>query len=151
MQEIRKRMTILMADDDADDRMFTREAWEKTSTTGNLLFVKDGEELMDYLYRRGTYAQPSRAPRPDLILLDLNMPKVDGREALKTIKTDPRLRQIPVVVLTTSKAEEDIYQIYDLGANSFVSKAVTFDSLVSILNSLGNYWLEVVELPIRKD
>lgn len=151
MQEIRKRMTILMADDDADDRMFTREAWEKTSTTGNLLFVKDGEELMDYLYRRGTYAQPSRAPRPDLILLDLNMPKVDGREALKTIKTDPRLRQIPVVVLTTSKAEEDIYQIYDLGANSFVSKAVTFDSLVNILNSLGNYWLEVVELPIRKD
>lgn len=151
MQEIRKRMTILMADDDTDDRMFTREAWEKTSTTGNLLFVKDGEELMDYLYRRGTYAQPSRAPRPDLILLDLNMPKVDGREALKTIKTDPRLRQIPVVVLTTSKAEEDIYQIYDLGANSFVSKAVTFDSLVSILNSLGNYWLEVVELPIRKD
>lgn len=151
MQEIRKRMTILMADDDADDRMFTREAWEKTSTTGNLLFVKDGEELMDYLYRRGTYAQPSRAPRPDLILLDLNMPKVDGREALRTIKTDPRLRQIPVVVLTTSKAEEDIYQIYDLGANSFVSKAVTFDSLVSILNSLGNYWLEVVELPIRKD
>lgn len=151
MQEIRKRMTILMADDDADDRMFTREAWEKTSATGKLLFVEDGEELMDYLYRRGTYAQPSRAPRPDLILLDLNMPKVDGREALKTIKTDPRLRQIPVVVLTTSKAEEDIYQIYDLGANSFVSKAVTFDSLVSILNSLGNYWLEVVELPIRKD
>ena len=147
MQGRRKAITILMADDDADDRMFTKEAWEESRSANDLRFVEDGEELMDYLRRRGKYVEPAHAPRPGLILLDLNMPRKDGREVLKEIKSDPNLRQIPVVVLTTSKSEEDISGSYDLGANAFVNKPVTFDSLVSIIKSIGNYWLEVVELP----
>jgi CheY-like chemotaxis protein len=143
----RKTVTILMADDDEDDCMLAREALAETRLTNDLYFVRDGEELMDYLYRRGQYAQPNALPRPDLILLDLNMPKKDGREALTEIKSDPNLRQIPVVVLTTSKAQDDIYEIYDLGANSFITKPVTFSSLVEMMKTLGKYWFEIVELP----
>lgn len=143
----RKTVTILMADDDEDDYLLAREALAESRLVNNLQFVKDGEELMDYLHQRGKYAQASHAPRPGLILLDLNMPKKDGREALREIKADPNLRQIPVVVLTTSKAEEDIYQIYDLGANSFITKPVTFSSLVEVMKTLGKYWFEIVELP----
>lgn len=102
---------------------------------------------MDYLYRRGTYTNESNSPRPGMILLDLNMPKKDGREALKEIKADPNLRQIPVIVLTTSKAEEDIYRSYDLGANSFITKPVTFASLVEVMKTIEKYWFEIVELP----
>jgi CheY-like chemotaxis protein len=109
--------------------------------------VENGEELMDYLHRRGAFADPARSPRPGLILLDLNMPRKDGREALAEIKSDPALRQIPVVVLTTSKAEEDIYRTYDLGVNSFITKPVTFDGLVNVMRTLGTYWFEIVELP----
>src|ERR687893_1855302 len=118
-------ITILMADDDADDRMMTQEAFAESRIANDLRFVVDGEELMDYLKRRGRYADPALSPRPGLILLDLNMPRKDGREALREIKADPSLRQIPVVVLTTSKAEEDIYGTYDLGVNSFITKPVT--------------------------
>ena len=143
----RKTVTILMADDDEDDYLLAREALLESRLVNNLQFVKDGEELMDYLHRRGKYAQASHAPRPGLILLDLNMSKKDGREALREIKADPNLRQIPIVVLTTSKAEEDIYQIYDLGANSFITKPVTFSSLVEVMKTLGKYWFEIVELP----
>lgn len=142
-----RRITILMADDDEDDRRFVKRAWEKSRVANDLRFVEDGEELLEYLRRAGRYSDPAAAPRPGLILLDLNMPKMDGREALREIKADPDLRRIPVVVLTTSKAEEDIYRTYDLGASSFISKPVTFQSLVDVIQALGKYWVEIVELP----
>lgn len=135
---------ILMADDDADDRMLTKEALAESRVLNDLRFVEDGEELMDYLKKRGEFVD---SPRPGLILLDLNMPRKDGREALKEIKADPDLRRIPVVVMTTSKAEEDIYRSYDLGASSFITKPVTFDRLVELMRTLGQYWVEFVELP----
>jgi two-component system, response regulator len=143
----RKPITILLADDDEDDRLLTKEALAESRLANDLHIVKDGEELMDYLYHRADYAPPGSSPRPGLILLDLNMPKKDGREALKEIKRDISLRQIPVVVLTTSKAEEDIYRTYDLGANSFITKPVMFESLVRVMKDLGKYWFEIVELP----
>jgi CheY-like chemotaxis protein len=136
-----------MADDDEDDRLLTQQALQEGRVLNSLYFVEDGEQLMDFLNRRGQYTDPARAPRPGLILLDLNMPRKDGREALREIKADPALRRIPVVVMTTSQAEEDIYRSYDLGANSFVTKPVTFDRLVELMKALGQYWVEFVELP----
>ena len=144
----RRSITILLADDDADDRMMASDALEESRLANDLRCVEDGEELMDYLHRRGKYAPPNDAPRPGLILLDLNMPRKDGREALKEIKAQPELRTIPVVVLTTSKAEEDIYRTYDLGVNSFITKPVNFESLVALMKTLGKYWFEIVELPV---
>lgn len=138
---------ILMADDDADDRLLTARALAQSRVANELRFVEDGEELMDYLLRRGRYAAPQAAPRPGLILLDLNMPRKDGREALKEIKEHQDLQCIPVVVLTTSKAEEDIYRSYNLGANSYIAKPVTFERLVELMRTLGTYWVEFVELP----
>ena len=142
-----KPITILMADDDADDRQMTREAFEESRLANDLRFVEDGEELMDYLKRRGKYTDPESSPRPGLILLDLNMPRKDGREALREIKADPQLKHLRVVVLTTSKAEEDIFRTYDLSAASYITKPVTFESLVEVVRALGKYWLEIVELP----
>lgn len=140
-------IVILMADDDADDRMLTRDALEESRVLNELRFVEDGEELMEYLTRKGKYAKAEDSPRPGLILLDLNMPKKDGREALKEIKSDPNLRRIPVVIMTTSKAEEDVFRSYDFGASSFITKPVTFDRLVELMRTLGEYWVEFVELP----
>ena len=142
-------VTILVAEDDEDDRMLMQDALEENRLANDLHFVCDGEELMDFLLHRGEYSDPTTAPRPSLILLDLNMPRKDGREALKEIKSDPNLRQIPIVVLTTSKAEEDILRTYDLGVSSFISKPVIFDSMVQIIKALGKYWFEIVELPDR--
>ena len=142
-----KPVTILMADDDADDRQLTREAFEEARLANDLRFVEDGVELLDYLKHRGRYSDPGSAPRPGLILLDLNMPKKDGREALEEIKADPALRCIRVVILTTSKAEEDIFRTYNLSATSYITKPVTFDGLVDVIKALGKYWLEIVELP----
>jgi CheY-like chemotaxis protein len=142
-----KPITILMADDDPDDRMLAQEAWEENRLANDLHFVEDGEELMDYLHRRGEYTHLAVAPLPGLILLDLNMPKKDGREAFREIKADPHLRRIPIVVLTTSKAEEDILRSYDLGANSFIIKPVTFEALVEVTRTLAKYWFQIVELP----
>jgi CheY-like chemotaxis protein len=113
-----------------------------------LEIVENGEELMDYLHRRGEYAN---ARRPDLILLDLNMPRKDGREAIEEIKRDADLRQIPIVVLTTSSAEEDIVRSYDLGVSSYIEKPVTFDKLVEVVEALGKYWVEIVKLPPNHD
>ena len=144
-----KPIVILMADDDADDRLLAKDALTECRLTNDVHFVENGEELLDYLFRRGRYAQQADSPRPELILLDLNMPRKDGREALKEIKSDPDLRKIPVVVLTTSKADTDIGRIYELGANSFISKPVTFDSLVNVMKVLGKYWFEIVELPAK--
>jgi CheY-like chemotaxis protein len=140
-------VVILMADDDADDRIMTKEALEESKLTNEFRFVENGEELLDYLRRQGRFADPASSPRPGVVLLDLNMPRMDGREALKEIKADPELRRIPVVILTTSKAEEDVYRTYDLGANSYIMKPVTFDGLVEVMRGLGRYWVEIVELP----
>lgn len=140
-------ITILLADDDADDRMMAADALAESRLANDLRFVEDGEELMDYLHRRGRFSDAADAPRPGLILLDLNMPRKDGREALSEIKSDPELRKIPVVVLTTSQAEEDIYRTYDLGVNSFITKPVMFESMVAVMKALGKYWFEIVELP----
>jgi len=137
----------LIADDDPEDRMLVEEAFVESRLANDLRFVEDGEQLMDYLYRRGRYGDPASSPRPGVILLDLNMPRKDGREALKEIKSDPRLRQIPVVVLTTSRAEEDIFRAYDSGVNSFITKPVTFVAMVELMKTLGKYWFEIVELP----
>jgi CheY-like chemotaxis protein len=139
-------LTILMADDDPDDQQLSREALTESRIHNTLYTVDDGEELLEFLQRRGRYAT-AKTPRPGVILLDLNMPRMDGRTALAAIKNDPELRQIPVVILTTSKAEEDIFRSYDLGANSFISKPVTFQGLVAVMRNLGSYWLEIVELP----
>jgi len=145
-----KPIVILMADDDADDRLLANDALTECRLANDLHCVENGEELLDYLHRRGKYSQPGQAPRPGLILLDLNMPRKDGREALREIKSDPELRKIPVVVLTTSKADTDIGNIYELGANSFISKPVTFDSLVNVMKVIKSYWFEIVELPVKK-
>jgi CheY-like chemotaxis protein len=145
-----KSISILVADDDADDRMMARDALDECRLTNRVDFVEDGVELMSYLRRQGRYAEPGATARPGLILLDLNMPKMDGREALREIKADPLLRRIPIVVMTTSKAEEDIYRTYDLGVSSYVAKPVSFDGLVDVMKTLGKYWLEIVELPDEK-
>ena len=147
MDKPTKPIMILMADDDPDDRMLTKEAFEECRLSNDLRFVEDGEELMDYLHRNGKHMDPNDSPRPGLILLDLNMPRKDGREALGEIKSDPDLRSIPVVVLTTSKAEEDILKSYDLGVNSFIVKPVSFEGLVEVVKTLGKYWFQIVELP----
>jgi len=138
---------ILVADDDPEDCMLVQDALEESRLANDLRFVSDGEELLDYLHHRGQYADPASAPRPGLVLLDLNMPRKDGRETLREIKSDPALRQIPIVVLTTSEAEEDIFRSYDLGVNSYITKPVTFESLVQVMKTLGKYWFEIVELP----
>ena len=140
-------IVILMAEDDAEDRMLAGDAGEESRLANTLKFVVDGEELLDYLHRRGTFADAAMSPRPGVILLDLNMPRKDGREALREIKSDPQFRSIPIVVLTTSKAEEDIYRSYDLGVNSFITKPVTFEGLVEVMRAVGKYWFEIVELP----
>lgn len=147
MAKSSKPITILMADDDADDRLMTKEAFEESRLANDLRFVEDGVELMDYLQRRGKYSDPATSPRPGLILLDLNMPKKDGREALKEIKADPNLKCIRIVILTTSKAEEDIYRTYNLGAASYITKPVTFAGMAEVIKTVGKYWLEIVELP----
>ena len=143
-----RAISILMADDDEEDRDLTRDALQDSRLANEMRFVSDGQDLMDYLRREGRYADPGvDAPRPGIILLDLNMPKKDGREALAEIKSDESLRQIPVVVLTTSKDEEDVLRTYDLGVNSFITKPVTFAGLVEVMRSWTRYWFEIVELP----
>lgn len=150
MSEQRQPVVILMADDDPDDRDMAREAFAESRLLNDLRFVEDGVELMDYLHQRNQFSDPAKAPFPGLILLDLNMPRMDGREALDAIKADSKLRSIPVVILTTSKAEADILLSYDLGANSFITKPVKFQELIKVVQALSNYWLEIVDLPGRR-
>lgn len=140
-------ITILIAEDDPDDRLLAREALKESRLANAVHFVEDGEQLLDYLNNRGPFADEDNFQKPGLILLDLNMPKKDGREALREIKTNPLMRHIPIVVLTTSKSEEDILRSYDLGVNSFVTKPVTFERLVEVMCMLQKYWFEIVELP----
>jgi CheY-like chemotaxis protein len=150
MNDINSGNLILMAEDDLDDRLLVKDAMAECHWQGDLRFVGNGEELLDYLFRRGKFTQPASAPRPGIILLDLNMPRKDGREALREIKADAELRRIPVVVLTTSKAGTDISRIYELGANSFISKPIQFDALVNVMRVLGQYWFGTVQLPAPK-
>jgi len=147
MVEDKSSITILMADDDEDDCFMAEEALKEARVKNTIRFVHDGEELIEYLYHRGRYSNPVDSPRPGLILLDLNMPKKDGREALEEIKSDAQLRKIPIVVLTTSKAEEDILKTYNLGVNSFITKPVSFEGLVEVMKTLKKYWFDIVKLP----
>jgi CheY-like chemotaxis protein len=140
-------ITFLMADDDPDDRLLAKQALREYRLKNGMAFVEDGEELMDYLLHRGKYADPTSSPRPGVILLDLNMPRKDGRAALAEIKSDPDLRNIHVVILTTSKAEEDIVRSYDLGVNAYITKPVTFHSLAEVMKVLAIFWFEIVRLP----
>ena len=137
---------IHMAEDDEDDRLMFKEAMEEARVSNKITFSVDGQDLVEFLRREGKY-EGLTDPLPDLILLDLNMPRKDGREALQEIKSDPALRRIPIVILTTSKAEEDIHSTYDVGANSFISKPVSFEGLVDAIKSMTNYWIDIVKLP----
>ena len=151
MERKLKPIVILMADDDPDDRLSTQQALDESRVANDFYTVEDGEELINYLSRQGKYADEKTAPLPGVFLLDLNMPKKSGREALQEIKSNPELRPIPIVVLTTAKAEEDIFRSYDLGANSFISKPITFEGLVEAMRSLGRYRFEIVELPAENN
>lgn len=142
-----RSITILMADDDEDDRLLTQDAMKESRVLNQLYFVEDGVELLQYLRREGQYADEILYPKPGLILLDLNMPRMDGREALQNIKADPELKGIPVVILTTSKQEEDMVKGYGLGAASYITKPVDFEGLVELMRAIGKYWVEFVELP----
>ena len=146
MNRLHKPLTMLVADDDEDDQVLMQEAIKESKINVNLHFVEDGEELLNYLKRQGKYSE-SKFPRPSLILLDLNMPKKDGREVLKEIKSNDELRQIPVVIFTTSKREEDVYRSYNIGGNSFITKPVTFEGLVDVIKTITEYWFDIVELP----
>lgn len=146
MSTIKEPVVILMADDDDDDFLLTKKALKASKLLNTLVRVNDGEELLDYLLNKGEY-EGKETLRPGIILLDLNMPRKDGREALKEIKEQEHLRNIPVVVFTTSKAEEDVFRSYQLGVNSFITKPVTFNNLLEVMKSLGRYWFEIVELP----
>ena len=150
MAQDAKAVSILVADDDPDDRMLIKEAFEENRIINTIDFVEDGEQLLAYLRREGSYAHLAGRPYPGLVLLDLNMPKRDGREALADMKADAALRRIPVVVLTTSKADEDIIRTYGLGVSSFITKPVTFEGLVEITRILARYWIEIVELPPQR-
>lgn len=146
---IKKSIMILMADDDPDDRLLAKEAFEESKLLNEVRFVEDGEELMNYLLRKDKYSTAESSPKPGIILLDLNMPKKDGREALEEIKSNPNLCSIPVIILTTSKLDEDIVKSYQLGVNSFIKKPVDFTSLAKILSMINKYWFEIVELPSK--
>ena len=147
MTAMAKSVGILVAEDDPDDRLLIKDAFEEARISNEVTFVEDGIELLDYLNRTGRYADLMGDFLPGLVLLDLNMPRMDGREALTKIREDANLRRIPVVVLTTSKAEEDIFRTYDSGVNSFITKPVTFEKLVAVVKSITDYWLQIVELP----
>lgn len=147
MNDTKRQLKVLIAEDDDDDFLLVKDAFEESHILIDIFRARDGEELIDFLLHRGEFGDPESAPRPTLILLDLNMPRKDGREALAEIKAHPDLRMIPVVILTTSKAEEDIVSTYGLGVNSFIRKPVEFVDFVRIIQTLGDYWFEIVQLP----
>ena len=144
----KRLLNIMVAENDEDDRALVKFAFAECKLPNSVHFVEDGEQLLDYLNRHGPYENPVNSIRPDLILLDLDMPKINGHEALKEIKGDPKLRSIPVVIFTTSKATQDINSTYNMGANSFIIKPVTYDGLIQVMNALAEYWFEISELPV---
>jgi CheY-like chemotaxis protein len=135
---------VLLVEDNPGDVRLTREALKEGKVRNNLSVVGDGVEALAFLHREGNY---SSAPRPDIILLDLNLPRKDGRQVLAEVKADPELRRIPVVVLTTSKAEEDILKTYELHANCFITKPVDFEHFIKVVQSIESFWLTIVQLP----
>ncbi|MCK8492763.1 MULTISPECIES: response regulator [Spirosoma] len=139
-------MTILIADDDADDRMFLEQAMRQNGYNQTIEFVEDGEQLMEYLRQEGRYSNQN-VPWPNLLILDLNMPRKNGFQALSEIKDDPKLRRLPVVVMTTSSTDEDVIKTYNLGVNSFVTKPFNFNRLVEMIGALKTYWMDTVKLP----
>lgn len=139
---------VLVAEDDADDRLLIQKAFKRGTETGNLVYVENGEELLKYLKREAPYTNEEQYPRPQIVLLDLNMPKKDGREALREIKTDKDLCKIPVIVLTTSRAQDDIEHMYKMGSNSYITKPSSFDGLLTIAKEIEEYWFRTVELPV---
>jgi CheY-like chemotaxis protein len=141
------KISILIADDDPDDRELIRAAFDENSIKHRINFVENGEELLRYLNRSGHYADETLHPFPQIILLDLNMPKKDGREALRELKADNIFKSIPVIILTTSMEQKDIVKSYELGVNSFIIKPVTYSGLVEFTRVLGKYWFEIAELP----
>jgi CheY-like chemotaxis protein len=147
MSEKRKALTVLMADDDPDDCMLVKDAFDECGLVCNINFVYDGVELFNYLNQSSPYSDPETSPFPNLILLDLNMPKKDGREALKEIKLNAAFRSIPVVILTTSISDMDIISAYHLGAASYLIKPDSFERLVHLVKCLGHYWFDCVKLP----
>ena len=151
MNEEAKSITILMADDDEDDRLMAEVALKEAKLLNPIRFVKDGEELLDYLYRRGIYGNGTDAPRPGLILLDLNLPKKSGKDVLETIKSDEKLKHIPVVVLTSSKAELDVVKSYNLHANGYIIKPVNMEKFMEIVQSIEQFWFNIVVLPDKGD
>jgi CheY-like chemotaxis protein len=140
-------ITIVIADDDPEDRLLARQALDESQRASDVHFVEDGVELLSYLRREGRYDRPTIAPQPSLIVVDLNMPRMDGREAIAAIKGDPRLRHIPIVVLTTSRLDEDILTSYSVGASSYITKPASFDGLVDVMRGFLNYWTDIAELP----
>jgi CheY-like chemotaxis protein len=144
-----KPAVILLAEDDPGDQELTRRALAQSRIRNELYIVEDGEEALDYLLRRGRYQDPDSSPKPDLMLLDLNMPKMDGKQLLQQMRADPSLRRIPVVALTTSEQENDIIRTYDLGANSYIVKPVDMDQFVNAIRVLKDYWFQIVVLPPR--
>jgi CheY-like chemotaxis protein len=144
----KRPLNIMIAENDEDDRALVRFAFAECKLSNIIHFVEDGEQLLDYLYHRGAYQDTVHLARPDLILLDLEMPRMNGHEALREIKSDPQLRSIPVVIFTTSKSANDINSTYNMGANSFIIKPVTYDGLIQVMNVLAEYWAEITELPL---
>lgn len=143
-EKVGKPIEILLVEDNAADVRLTREAFDDAKVLNNLNVVGDGVEAMAYMRREGKYAN---ATRPDLVLLDLNMPRKDGREVLAEVKADPDLMRIPVVILTVSKAEEDVLKSYNLHANCYISKPVNLAQFLKVVESIENFWLTIVELP----
>ena len=146
-----KPAVILLAEDDRGDQELTRRAWEEGKIRNDLRVVEDGEEALAYLYRRGKYKDPATSPRPDLLLLDLNLPRVDGRQVLKKVRSDSNLRPMAVVVLTTSRQEEDILRSYELGCNSFITKPADMDQFIQVIHALEKYWFQTVALPPKME
>ena len=151
MNRVGNAPLILMAEDDPEDVMFAQDALAEAKMPNPFVVVEDGQELMDYLKRTGSFAPPFEASRPGIILMDLNMPRKDGKEALTEIRSDPTLKDIPVIVLTTSKADSEILNTYSLGANSYIVKPVSFEGLVGVMRSIDNYWFEFVKLPVHPE
>ena len=146
-----KPAVILLAEDDRGDQELTRRALEEGKIRNDLRVVEDGEEALAYLYRRGKYKDPATSPRPDLLLLDLNLPRVDGREVLERVRGDSKLRRMAVVVLTTSRQEEDILRSYEVGCNSFITKPVDMDQFIRVVQTLEEYWFQIVVLPPKTE
>jgi CheY-like chemotaxis protein len=146
-----KPAVILLAEDDRGDQELTRRALEEGKIRNDLRVVEDGEEALAYLFRRGKYKDPATSPRPDLLLLDLNLPRVDGREVLERVRADSKLRRMAVVVLTTSRQEEDILRSYELGCNSFITKPVGMDQFIRVIQALEEYWFQIVVLPPKTE